>query len=426
MDKLVVNGGTPLRGDVVVSGSKNAAVAILPAVLLSENPCVIENVPHVIDVDIILNILTELGASCSWKSTNTVYIDATGVKSYVASHEKIGRLRGSYYFIGALLGRCGHAEVALPGGCNLGPRPIDQHLKGFQALGAEIEDSYGMVKAHTAQGKLRGSNIYLDIVSVGATINLMLAACRAEGLTVIENCAREPHVVDVANFLNFLGANIKGAGTDTIRIRGVQEMRAMAEYSVIPDQIEAGTFMIAAAATKGDVTVRNLIPRHQESLTAKLQEMNVGVEEGEDWIRIFDKGPTRGVKVKTLPYPGFPTDMQPQITTLLSLASGESTVTEAVWDSRFQYVDELRRLGADIKINGRVASICGDRHFKGASVHCPDLRAGAALVIAALAAEGRTDIYDIKYIDRGYDHLEEKLALLGANIVRKEIVDDHL
>ncbi len=422
----MVNGGTPLRGDVVVSGSKNAAVAILPAVLLADNPCVIENVPNVIDVDIILNILTELGAVCQWKNENTIYIDSTNVHCYVASHEKISRLRGSYYFIGALLGRCGNAEVSLPGGCNLGPRPIDQHLKGFQALGAEIEEAYGMVKAHTKNSTLTGCNIYLDVVSVGATINLMLAACRAEGLTVIENCAREPHVVDVANFLNSLGANIKGAGTDTIRIRGVQRLLSTSEYSVIPDQIEAGTFMIAAAATKGDVTVRNLIPRHQESLTAKLQEMNVGVEEGEDWIRIFDKGPTRSAKVKTLPYPGFPTDMQPQITTLLSLAAGESTVSEGVWDSRFQYVDELKRLGADIKINGRVASIRGGRHFKGAPVHCPDLRAGAALVIAALAADGKTDIYDIKYIDRGYDRMEEKLALLGADIVREEILEEHL
>lgn len=416
MEKLIINGGKPLCGDITVSGSKNAALGILPAVLLADNPCTIENVPDILDVKIVVDMLTALGAECMWINKNTIKIDPAGVKSYKAISESISSLRGSYYFIGALLGRLNRAEVSLPGGCNLGPRPIDLHLKGFHALGTDIVEEYGMVKAYAPNG-LIGAGIYLDGVTVGATINLMLAACKATGNTVIENCAREPHVVDVANFLNAMGANVKGAGTDTIRIKGVKNIRGGVTYSIIPDQIEAGTFMVAAAATKGDITLRNIIPRHQESLTAKLTEMNVGVEEGEDSIRVFYKGPMTSAYVRTLPYPGFPTDMQPQITALLSLAEGDSVITEGIWD-RFQYVDELKRMGAIIKVEGRTAYITGGRKYKGTFVKCPDLRAGAALIIAALAAEGKSDIYNIKYVDRGYDGFELKLAQLGADVQR--------
>ncbi len=416
MEKFIIHGGKPLNGDITVSGSKNATLGILPAVLLAKNPCIIENVPDILDVKIIVDMLTALGAQCTWMSRNVIKIDPRNVKTHKAISESISTLRGSYYFIGALLGRFGKAEVSLPGGCNLGPRPIDLHLKGFNALGADTVEEYGMVKANAKKG-LKGTSIYLDGVTVGATINLMLAASKAEGNTIIENCAREPHVVDVANFLNAMGANIKGAGTDTIRIKGCKEIKGGITYSIIPDQIEAGTFMVAAAATKGDVTLRNIIPRHQESLTAKLQEMNVGIEEGDDYIRVFYKGRMNGANVKTLPYPGFPTDMQPQITALLSLADGDSVVSEGIWD-RFQYVDELKRMGAMIKVEGRTAYITGNRKFKGTFVKCTDLRAGAALVIAALASEGRSDVYNIKYIDRGYDVFEKKLAQLGADIQR--------
>ena len=416
MEKFIIYGGKPLNGDITVSGSKNATLGILPAVLLAENPCIIENVPDILDVKIIVDMLTALGAKCAWMSKNVIKIDPRNVKSHKAISESISTLRGSYYFIGALLGRFGKAEVSLPGGCNLGPRPIDLHLKGFNALGADTVEEYGMVKTNAKKG-LKGTSIYLDGVTVGATINLMLAASRAEGNTIIENCAREPHVVDVANFLNAMGANIKGAGTDTIRIKGCKEIKGGITYSIIPDQIEAGTFMVAAAATKGDVTLRNIIPRHQESLTAKLQEMNVGIEEGDDYIRVFHKGRMNGANVKTLPYPGFPTDTQPQITALLSLADGDSVVSEGIWD-RFQYVDELKRMGAMIKVEGRTAYITGNRKYKGTFVKCTDLRAGAALVIAALASEGRSDVYNIKYIDRGYDGFEKKLAQLGADIHR--------
>ena len=422
MKKLVINGGNPLKGDIMISGSKNAAVGILPAVLLAGGPCTIENVPEVSDIKILLEVLELLGAKCQ-QNGDMVTVDPTGVTSSVALYDKICRLRGSAYFIGALLGRFGRAEVALPGGCNFGPRPIDQHLKGFKALGAEISDDYGKVVAYAPNG-LHGANIYMDVVSVGATINLMLAACRAEGLTVIENCAMEPHVVDVANFLNTIGANIKGAGTNVIKIKGVPTLGSAKIYSVIPDQIEAGTFMIAAAATKGDVTVRNIIPKHQEALTAKLEEMNVGITEGPDWIRVYHKGPLCASNVKTLPYPGFPTDLQPQIVTLLSLAEGESIVTEAVWSSRFQYISELCRMGADIRVTDKSAMISGGRAFKGTSVRCPDLRAGAAYVIAALAAEGKSDLYEIKYIDRGYHLIEEKLTAVGADIKRVDAGDD--
>lgn len=419
MKKLVINGGKALFGEISVGGCKNAAVAILPATLLAETPCLIENVPDVSDVRIILEILKKMGAECEWRSGNTVWIDPRGVDTYRVTYETVSRMRGSYYFIGALLGRCGHAEVALPGGCDFGTRPIDQHLKGFSSLGAAINEEFGMVNA-CAENGLHGASIYLDKVSVGATINLIIAACKAKGTTTIENCAREPHVVDLANFLNSLGASIRGAGTDVIKIRGAEHLRSNHVYSVIPDQIEAGTYMIAAAATKGDVLVKNIIPRHMESLTAKLEEMNIGVEEGADAIRIFYKGNVSGANVKTQPYPGFPTDLQPQIVTLLAMAEGDSMVTESVWDNRLRYVSELRRMGADIKVEGNTAIIYGKKNLKGTSVRCPDLRAGAALVIAALSATGQSELYDINYIDRGYDTIEGKFSALGADIRRED------
>lgn len=419
LKKLVINGGKALIGEISVGGCKNAAVAILPATLLVETPCLIENVPDVSDVRVILEILKKMGASCEWRAKNTVWIDPRGVDTYRATYEMVSRMRGSYYFIGALLGRCGHAEVALPGGCDFGTRPIDQHLKGFSSLGAAINEEFGMVNAYAENG-LTGASIYLDKVSVGATINLIIAACKAKGVTTIENCAREPHVVDLANFLNSMGATIRGAGTDVIKIRGVEHLRSNHVYTVIPDQIEAGTYMIAAAATKGDVLVKNVIPRHMESLTAKLEEMNIGVEEGADAIRIFYKGGLSGTNVKTQPYPGFPTDLQPQIVTLLAMAEGDSMVTESVWDNRLRYVSELRRMGANIKVEGNTAIIYGKRNLKGTSVRCPDLRAGAALVIAALSAAGRSELYDINYIDRGYDTIEEKFGALGADIRRED------
>ncbi len=420
MDKYVIEGGVPLKGEVFVSGSKNAAVGILPAVLLADTPCTIENLPDIVDVRLMIEILEKIGVECVWTDPETVRLDPRGVKSSAALYDVVSRLRGSYYLMGALLGRFGQMEVSLPGGCNLGARPIDQHLKGFQALGVDINTQFGAVKgvAKDESGKLIGANIYLDIASVGATINLMLAAVKASGQTVIENCAKEPHVVDVANFLNAMGANVRGAGTDIIKINGVPSMPGGITYSIIPDQIEAGTFMVAAAVTGGDVTVKNLIPRHQESLTAKLEEMNVGVEEGEDWIRVFKKDVINAANVTTQVYPGFPTDMQPQISVLLTLAQGTSQVTESVTGFRFQYTEELRRMGADIMVNGKTATIKGIEGLKGAQLRCPDLRAGAALVIAGLAAEGLTELQNIYCVDRGYVRFEEKLRGLGAHIAR--------
>ncbi len=420
MDKYVIEGGVPLKGEVFVSGSKNAAVGILPAVLLADTPCTIENLPDIVDVRLMIEILEKIGVECVWTDSETVRLDPRGVKSSSALYDVVSRLRGSYYLMGALLGRFGQMEVSLPGGCNLGARPIDQHLKGFQALGVDINTQFGAVKgvAKDESGKLIGANIYLDIASVGATINLMLAAVKAAGQTVIENCAKEPHVVDVANFLNAMGANVRGAGTDIIKINGVPSMPGGITYSIIPDQIEAGTFMVAAAVTGGDVTVKNLIPRHQESLTAKLEEMNVGVEEGEDWIRVFKKDVINAANVTTQVYPGFPTDMQPQISVLLTLAQGTSQVTESVTGFRFQYTEELRRMGADIMVNGKTATIKGIEGLKGAQLRCPDLRAGAALVIAGLAAEGLTELQNIYCVDRGYVRFEEKLRGLGAHIAR--------
>lgn len=425
MDKFVIMGGKKLEGEVVISGAKNAAVAIIPAALLVEGICTIENIPAIKDVDVICNIMEELGAKIEFRDNrHTLVIDCRNLSSYTPSIESVQKMRASYYLIGALLGRFNHAVVALPGGCNFGVRPIDLHIKGFEALNAVVDTTSGIVNANAE--KLIGAHIYLDIVSVGATINTILAAVRAEGMTVIENAAKEPHVVDFANFLNAMGAQIKGAGTDTIRVTGVDKL-AGGTYSIIPDQIEAGTFMIAAAATGGNVLVKNLIPKHMESISAKLVEVGATLEEYDDSIRVSRNKPLTKTNIKTLPYPGFPTDLQPQIVALLSVATGNSIVTESVWDNRFQYVDELRRLGAKINVDGRVAMVEGVENLVGATVKATDLRAGASMVIAALIANGVTEIYNLKYIDRGYESFEQKLQALGAQIVRKttdDIFDD--
>jgi len=407
-----------LKGDVYISGAKNAAVAIIPAALMVDGSCRIENVPNISDIMMLKDTVSQLGAKIEFEDNNTIFIDARGLHSYSAPYEMVKCMRASYYLLGALLGRFKKAEVASPGGCDFGFRPIDQHIKGFRAMGAEVTVEHGIVKAKA--DKLVGSEIYLDVVSVGATVNLMLAAVKAEGVTTIENAAKEPHVVDVANFLNAMGANIKGAGTDVIKIKGVRNLPGGATYSIIPDQIEAGTFMVAAAATRGDVTVKNVIPKHMDSLTAKLLEMNVNVIEGEDWIRVIGSDRINKASIKTLPYPGFPTDLHPPIAVLLCIAEGTSTITEGIWDSRFQYVDELKRMGAQIKVDGRIAVIEGVKKLTGAPIKATDLRAGAAMVIAGLVAEGRTEVFNIKYIDRGYERFEEKLRNLGADITRVE------
>ena len=412
----MINGQKPLRGEVNISGAKNAAVAIIPAALLVTGVCRIENVPDISDVKILTDILSQLGADIQYEDINTILIDSSKVSTYKADYEMIQSLRASYYLLGALLGRFHKAEVSFPGGCDFGFRPMDQHIKGFEAMGAKVEIEHGSVKAFAE--KLVGSQIYLDVVSVGATINLMLASVTAEGTTTIENPAKEPHVVDVANFLNAMGANIKGAGTDVIKIKGVTALKGGGTHSIIPDQVEAGTFMIAAAATKGDVLIKNIIPKHMESLTAKLIEMNVQVIENEDSIRVIGNEKILKANIKTLPYPGFPTDLHPPTTVLLCLAEGTSTITEGIWDLRFQYVDELKRMGAKIKVEGRMAVIEGLVKLSGAPIKSTDLRAGAALVIAGLVAEGRTEIHDIKYIDRGYENFEGKLKALGADIER--------
>lgn len=416
MEKIVINGQKPLHGDVYISGAKNAAVAVLPAALLVDGKCRIENLPDIKDTKVLEEALKQLGALVTFEDRNTILVDAGNIYSYKASYEMIKSMRASYYLLGALLGRFKRAEVALPGGCDFGFRPIDQHIKGFEAMGAKVMIEHGIVKLHA--DRLVGSQIYLDVVSVGATINLMLAAVKAEGTTIIENAAKEPHVVDAANFLNAMGANVKGAGTDVIKIRGVSSLKGGKTHSIIPDMVEAGTFMIAAAATRGDVIVKNIIPKHMESLTAKLIEMNVNVVEGEDWIRVGCKGELHKVNIKTLPYPGFPTDLHPPITVLLCLAEGTSTVTEGIWPHRFQYVDELKRMGAQIKVESSIAVIEGTIRLSGAPVSAIDLRAGAAAVIAGLAAEGKTEVHCIKYIDRGYEDFTGKLKALGADIER--------
>lgn len=415
MEQLIINGGKKLFGTVSVSGAKNAALAIIPASILSKSVCVVENVPCVNDILVLIDAMRELGVKVEYLDEHTIRIDSTKVNTNRVDYEHINKIRASYYLLGALLGRFKEAEVALPGGCNIGNRPIDQHIKGFEALGAQVTIEHGMIKAKSSL--LKGNNIYLDVVSVGATVNIILAAVLAEGLTVIENAAKEPHIVDVANFLNSMGADIKGAGTDTIKVHGVETLHGT-QYMMIPDQIEAGTYMVAGAITGGDVTVTNLIPKHMEAISAKLKEMGVGIEELDEGIRVFVKEPLKNIHVKTLPYPGFPTDMQPQITALLATTPGTSLMTEGVWESRFQYTDELNRMGANIKVEGSTAFITGVKGLTGAEVTSTDLRAGAALVLAGLAAEGRTVINHVDYIDRGYEHIETKLQALGANIHR--------
>jgi UDP-N-acetylglucosamine 1-carboxyvinyltransferase len=415
MDKLIVTGQRRLQGEVIISGAKNAAVAIIPAAVMANDISVIENLPCIEDVSSLCHTINKIGAKSEFLDRHTLQIDGRNVKNICATYEEVKKIRASYYLLGALLGRYKKAEVALPGGCNFGTRPIDLHLKGFRALGAEVYVENGIVKAYA--DKLVGTSIYMDQVSVGATINIMLAACLAEGKTVIENAAKEPHVVDTANFLNFMGANIKGAGTDIIRITGVEKLHG-ARYTIIPDQIEAGTYMIAAAVTGGNVLVKNIIPKHMDSLTAKLIEMDVTIEEMDDAIRVIADKPLKCVNIKTMSYPGFPTDLQPQMAALLSVCKGTNIITENVWENRFQYIDELRRLGAQIEVDGRVAVIQGVDCLTGAQVMATDLRAGAAMIIAALAAKGETTIGDVKYIDRGYEDVEKKFAALGADMKR--------
>ncbi len=422
MDKFVIRGGKPLFGEVTVSGAKNAAVAIIPAAVMVDGVCRIENIPMVSDVLIQLEILRELGCGVRVLNKDTVEIDATTLNTSSAVSDLNRKMRASYYLIGAFLGRFGKAEVAMPGGCNFGGvRPIDQHMKGFEALGAKMEIRNGIVCADGSQG-LRGANIYLDVASVGATVNIMLAACLAEGQTIIENAAKEPHIVDLANFLNSMGADIMGAGTDVIKIRGVSGLTG-GFYSIIPDQIEAGTYMAAVAAAGGSVLVKNVIPKHMDCITAKLEEMGCEISEEDDNIRVTRSGPTHKIQVKTMYYPGFPTDMQPQLAAALCLAEGTSVVTEGVWENRFRYSDELRRMGAHIQVDGKVAVIEGVEKLTGAPVRASDLRAGAALVIAGLAAEGTTEIEEIGYIERGYEDIVEKLRKLGADISRVSFED---
>lgn len=417
MNQYIMKGGNPLVGDVVIGGAKNAALGILAAAIMTDEDVLIENLPDVRDINVLLEAIQEIGAQVERVDRHTARINASTIREVSVDDEYIRKIRASYYFIGALLGKYKSAEVPLPGGCNIGSRPIDQHLKGFRALGAKIEIERGAVIAHAID--LVGSHIYLDVVSVGATINIMMAAAMAEGQTILENAAKEPHVVDVANFLNSMGANIKGAGTDIIRIRGVRKLHGT-EYSIIPDQIEAGTFMCGAAITRGDVTVKNVIPKHLEAISAKLIEMGCEVLEGDDEVRVVGRPKQRCTNIKTLPYPGFPTDMQPQMAVTLALAEGTSMITESIFENRFKYVDELARMGSSIKVEGNVAVIDGVSGFTGAQVESPDLRAGAALVLAGLAASGFTVVDEIGYIQRGYESFEEKLQGLGASI---EMVD---
>ena len=421
MEKFVINGGKPLKGEVRISGAKNAAVAILPAVLLSDEPCIIENLPNISDVATILKAMQVLGAQVKLINKSTVEIDPRHVNSFVVSKKMAEGMRASSYFLGALLGRMNKARVAPPGGCNFGVRPIDQHIKGFEALGAKMTIENGMVDAKAKN--LTGCSIYLDVVSVGATINIMLAAAKATGLTVIENAAREPHIVDLANFLNSMGANIMGAGTGVIKIHGVKHLSGTS-YSIIPDQIEAGTYMAAAVAAKGDILVTNVTPKHLESIIAKLVEAGAKITEYDESVRVQMTGRPRKCNVKTMPHPGFPTDMQPQIATVLSIADGTSIVTEGVWDSRFRYVDQLTLMGADIQVDGKMAVITGVKALNAAPVRAVDLRAGAAMIIAGLAAEGTTEIEEIDHIDRGYEDVVEKFSALGADINRVPIFDN--
>ena len=415
MEQYIIKGGTPLVGEVEIGGAKNAALAILAAATMTDETVTIDNLPDVNDINVLLEAISGIGASVQRVDRHTVRINGAGIGDLSIEYDYIKKIRASYYLLGALLGKYHKAEVALPGGCNIGSRPIDQHLKGFRALGAEIDIEHGKISAEAE--RLRGTHLYFDVVSVGATINVMMAAAMAEGQTIMENVAKEPHVVDVANFLNSMGANIKGAGTDVIRIKGVPRLHKT-EYSIIPDQIEAGTFMFAAAATKGDITVCNVIPKHLEATTAKLIEIGCEVEEFDDAVRVVAKKRLKSTHVKTLPYPGYPTDMQPQIGVTLALCEGTSIVTESIFENRFKYLDELARMGAVVKIEGNSATIEGVEKLSGARISAPDLRAGAALVIAGLATDGITIIDDIVYIQRGYERFEEKLRMLGGVIER--------
>ena len=416
MEKLVITGPTPLKGEVNISGAKNSAVAILPATLLIDGVCVINNVPNIVDIKLSCEILEGLGAKIKWIDKNSLEIDTRNITKTVAPIELTRKFRASYYLIGSMLGRKKEIEVGLPGGCNLGPRPIDQHIKGFEALGANVEIVGGNVKAKT--DKLIGTSIYMDIVSVGATMNVMLASVLAEGTTTIDNAAKEPHIVDLANFLNTMGADIRGAGTDVIKINGVEKLTGGKSYSVVPDQIEAGTFMLAAVASRGDITIRNCITKHLECVTAKILEIGGNVEADEDFLRVWcDKRPSKAT-IKTLPYPGFPTDLQAQMGVVLSIAVGTSIINESIWESRFQYTNELNKMGAQITSQGKSAIFEGVEKLYGASVYSTDLRAGAALIIAGIIAEGRTEIYNLGHIDRGYENIEEKFRKLGANIER--------
>ncbi len=413
MEQFAIKGGNPLVGEVEIGGAKNAALAILAAAIMTDETVLIENMPDVRDTNVLIQAMESIGVIVKRLDRHTVKINASNIHDVVIEDDFIKKIRASYYLLGALLGKYKKAEVSLPGGCNIGLRPIDQHIKGFRALGADVRIEHGLII--TDAEHLRGSHVYLDVVSVGATINVMMAAAMAEGKTTIENAAKEPHVVDLANFLNSMGADIKGAGTDVIRIRGVSKLHG-SEYAIIPDQIEAGTFMFAAAVTKGDVTVKNVIPKHLESISAKLLEIGCDVEESDDAVRVVASKPLGHTHVKTLPYPGFPTDMQPQIAVTLGLSIGTSIVTESIFENRFKYVDELTRMGASIKVEGNTAIIDGVKKYTGASITAPDLRAGAALVIAGLAAEGITIVDDIKFIQRGYEDFHLKLKALGAQI----------
>ena len=415
MEKYVINGGKPLQGEVDISGAKNAAVAIIPATLMVDGICRIENMPQISDTDMLLTILTQLGAEVRMICPGTIEIDSRNVRFCDAPFELMRKIRASYYLIGAMLGRFGSAKTTMPGGCNFGVRPIDQHIKGMNALGAEVDVRNGFVYAEAEGGKLHGAKIYLDKVSVGATMNIILAATMASGRTIIENAAREPHIVDLANFLNSMGADVRGAGTDTVKVNGVERLHG-GSYSIIPDQIEAGTYMVAAAATGGEVLVKNVIPKHLECISAKLRETGTIVQEYEDSVLVKGNGHLRKANVKTLPYPGFPTDMQPQMGVLMCMANGTSVITEGIYDNRFKYVNELRKMGADIQVDGRIAIFEGSAKLTGAPVMACDLRAGAAMVIAGLCASGKTEIEDIHFIERGYENFVGKLRKLGADI----------
>ena len=416
MEKLVITGPTPLKGEVNISGAKNSAVAILPATLLIDGVCTINNVPNIVDIKLSCEILEGLGAKINWINKNSLEIDTRNITKTVAPIELTRKFRASYYLIGSMLGRKKEIEVGLPGGCNLGPRPIDQHIKGFEALGANVEIVGGNVKAKT--DKLVGTSIYMDIVSVGATMNVMLASVLAEGTTTIDNAAKEPHIVDLANFLNTMGADIRGAGTDVIKINGVKKLTGGKSYSVVPDQIEAGTFMLAAVASRGDITIKNCITKHLECITAKILEIGGNVEAGEDSLRVWCTDRPSKAVIKTLPYPGFPTDLQAQMGVVLSTADGTSIINESIWESRFQYTNELNKMGAQITSQGKSAIFEGVEKLYGASVYSTDLRAGAALIIAGIIAEGKTEIYNLGHIDRGYENIEGKFKKLGANIER--------